>query len=66
MNRKTLNVIIGFVFAFILVFFAGSFAYETYQIHKSDELYDQQKEELEDIAKENESGETNEEAKDNN
>jgi cell division protein FtsB len=65
MTRKTINVIIGCVFAFILVFFAGSFAYETYQIHKSDQQYEQQQKELDEIAKENQSGATNEEVKNN-
>lgn len=66
MTRKTLNVIIGIVFAFIVVFFAGSFAYETYSNIKSDERYEQSlKEDTENLEKENQSGATNEEAKNN-
>ena len=63
MSRKTINVIIGIVFAFILVFFSGSFAYENYLIQKSDEEYSRQQEELDEIAKDNQSGATNEESK---
>jgi len=65
MTRKTINIIIGCVFAFFVVFFAGSFAYEQYLINKSDEAYNNQQEEIDEIAKENQSGQTNDEAKGN-
>jgi hypothetical protein len=64
MGRKTINVIIGIVFAFFIVFFAGSFAYEQYIINKSDRDYDSTvQEETDNLEKENESGQTNSEAK---
>lgn len=66
MNRKTLNVIIGITLGFIVVFFAGSYAYQTYQMHKSDKQYEQTLDkETSDTAQENQSGQTNEEAKNN-
>ncbi|MBQ7351386.1 MAG: hypothetical protein IJW59_00755 [Clostridia bacterium] len=66
MNRKTLNVIIGITLGFIVIFFAGSYAYKSYQMQKSDERYEQTVDkETGDTAQENQSGQTNEEAKDN-
>ena len=64
MSRKTMNVIIGILVAFIVVFFAGSFAYENYLIEKSDSQYEQSLEgDLDNASKENQSGATNEEAR---
>lgn len=64
MTRKTMNVIIGILVAFIVVFFAGSFAYENYIIERSDSQYEQNLEgELDNASKENQSGATNEEAR---
>lgn len=63
MTRKTLNVIISIVFAFIVVFFAGSSAYEQYRNRISDEQAQLTQEEQDAIAKENQSGQTNEEAR---
>lgn len=66
MSRKAINVIIGIVLAFIVVFFAGSFAYEQYRINKSDRDYDSSVEqETDELEKENQSGQTNEESKNN-
>lgn len=62
MNRKTINVIIGIVLAFIVVFFAGSFAYEQYLIKQSDNNYNQNLDnDLDNEYNENQSGSTNEE-----
>lgn len=64
MTRKTMNVIIGILVGFIVVFFAGSFAYENYLIARSDSQYEQNLEgELDEASKENQSGATNDEAK---
>lgn len=64
MTRKTMNVIIGILVGFIVVFFAGSFAYENYLIAQSDSQYEQNLEgELDEASKENQSGATNDEAK---
>ncbi len=59
-----MNVIIGILVGFIVVFFAGSFAYENYIIEKSDSQYEQNLEgDLDNASKENQSGATNNEAK---
>ena len=64
MTRKTLNVIIGIVFAFIVIFFAGSFAYEKYLISKSDSDYEQSLDkDIDKTSKDHQSGQTNDEAK---
>jgi len=64
MNKKTINVIIGIVFAFFVIFFAGSFAYENYIINKSDQDYEQSLDkDTDELEKENQSGQTNDEAK---
>jgi uncharacterized protein YxeA len=64
MNKKVLNIIIGIVFAFFVVFFAGSFACEQYMINKSDRDYENSlQQETDDLEKENQSGQTNNEAK---
>lgn len=64
MSRKAINIITGILIGLIAVFFAGSFAYEQYIIRKSDEQLEQStQDDLDSIAKDNQSGETNEEAK---
>ena len=66
MNRRTINVIIGIVFAFFLIFFVGSFAYQQYTINKSDSEYEESlNKDLDETSKENQSGQTNEESKNN-
>lgn len=66
MTKKTMNVIIGIVFAFIVIFFASSFAYEDYLIRQSDSSYEENLEEdLDATSKEHQSGQTNEESKNN-
>jgi len=66
MTGKAINVIVCIVLAFIVVFFAGSFAYEQYRIAQSDRDYENSLEsDLDETAKENQSGQTNEEAKGN-
>lgn len=62
MTRKAMNVIIGIVIAFIVVFFAGSFAYEQYLIRLSDAEYNQKTDdELSKEYDDNKSGSTNDE-----
>lgn len=64
MGRKSLNIIIGIVLAFIVVFFAGSFAYEKYLINKSDSEYDRNLDsDLDNAAQDNQSGATSGETK---
>lgn len=64
MSKKALNIIIGIVFACVIIFFAGSFAYEQYLINKSDTQYeDSLQNDLNDTSKDNQSGQTSEEAK---
>ena len=66
MSRKTINVIIGIVFAFFVLFFAGSFAYQQYIMDKSDSEYEETvDDDVDSISKDHQSGQTNEEAKDN-
>ena len=64
MTRKTLNIIMGILVAFIVVFFAGSFAYDNYIMEKSDQNYEQSLEgDLDQTAKDNQSGATNQESR---
>ena len=64
MSRKTLNVIIGIVVSFIVIFFAGSSAYKDYKMRMSDSQYESSLEEdMDETSKENASGPTNEESK---
>lgn len=63
MTRKAMNIIIGILFAFIILFYAGSFAYEKYIMDKSDSEYeDTLEEDLDNTSKDNQSGQTNEES----
>ena len=48
---------------FIVLFLAGSFAYENYIIRKQDEKYEQSLDDLDQKQEENASGKTNEESK---
>lgn len=63
MTKKKINIIITIMIVFIVLFLAGSFAYENYQIRKQDEKYEEELKNLDDKQKENESGKTNEESK---
>lgn len=56
MTKKKINVIITIMIIFIVLFLAGSFAYENYQIRKQDEEYNESLKDLDDIEKENGSG----------
>lgn len=64
MSKKALNIIIGIVFAFIVLFLGGSFAYEDYKMRVDDERYEQQTEQdMNNASNNNQSGATNSEAK---
>lgn len=63
MTKKKINIIITIMIVFIVLFLASSFAYESYQIRKQDEKYEEELKNLDDKEKENESGKTNEESK---
>lgn len=64
MTRKTMNIIISILVGFIVVFFAGSFAYENYIMERSDQQYEKNLEsDLDGASKENQSGATNNEAR---
>lgn len=63
MTKKKINIIITIMVVFVVLFLAGSFAYENYQIRKQDEKYEESLKDLDDTQKENESGKTNEDLK---
>lgn len=63
MTKKKINVIITIMIVFIVLFLAGSFAYENYVIRKQDEKYEQSLDDLNQKQEENSSGKTNEESK---
>jgi uncharacterized protein YpmB len=64
MTRKALNIIMGILVTFIVVFFAGSFAYDNYLMEKSDQSYEQSLEgDLDQASKDNQSGATNQESR---
>ena len=63
MTKKKINIIITIMIVFIVLFLAGSFAYENYQIRKQDEKYEEELKNLDEKQKENEIGKTNEESK---
>ena len=63
MTKKKINIIISIMIVFIVLFLAGSFAYENYIIRKQDEKYEQSLDDLDQKQEENASGKTNEESK---
>lgn len=63
MTKKKINVIITIMIIFIVVFLAGSFAYESYIIRKQDQEYEESLTNLDQKQEENASGKTNEESK---
>lgn len=63
MTKKKINVIITIMIIFIVVFLAGSFAYENYIIRKQDQEYEESLKNLDQKQEENASGKTNEESK---
>lgn len=64
MTGKIMNIIIGILLTFMVVFFAGSFAYENYLMNQSDKQYEESLEsDLDQTSKEHQSGSTNDEVK---
>ena len=53
MTKKKINIIITIMIVFIVLFLAGSFAYENYQIRKQDEKYEEELKNLDEKQKEN-------------
>jgi len=63
MTNNKINIFIKIMFVFIVLFLAGSFAYEGYIIRKNDEAYNKSLENLDQVQEEHTSGKTNEESK---
>ena len=63
MTKKKINVILTIMVVFIVLFLAGSFAYENYLFRKHDTEYTESLKDLDNKQKENASGKTNEESK---
>ena len=61
MTKKKINVILAIMVAFIVIFLAGSFAYENYLIQKLDQEYNESLKDLDNKQQDNSSGKTNEE-----
>ena len=62
MTKKKINVILTIMVVFIVLFLAGSFAYENYLIKKQDQEYAESLKDLDSKQEENSSGKTNEES----
>ena len=62
MSKKTLNKIISILVIFIVLFLAGSFAYENYLFKKQDAEYTESLKDLDSKQQQNASGKTNEES----
>ena len=63
MTSKKLNVIIGFMVAFIICFMVGSFAYDNIRTFQSDQAYEESLKDLDDKQQQNASGQTSQERK---
>ncbi len=63
MTKKKINIFITIMIVFIVLFLAGSFAYESYKINKSDQQYEEGLGDLDQTKKDNEAGLTNDESK---
>lgn len=59
MSKKTLNKIITVLVVFIVLFLAGTFAYENYLIRKSDAEYEVSLKDLPGIQDDNSTGDVN-------
>lgn len=62
MTKKKINVILTIMVAFIVLFLAGSFAYENYLFKKQDAEYTESLKDLDSKQQQNASGKTNEES----
>ena len=63
MTKKKINVLITIMIVFIVLFLAGSFAYENYLINKQDQKYEESLKDLDNTQQESSSGKTSEESK---
>ena len=63
MTKKKINVLISIMIVFIVLFLAGSFAYENYLINKQDQQYEESLKDLNNTEHESSSGKTSEESK---
>ena len=66
MTKKKINVILTIMVVFIVLFLAGSFAYENYLFKKQDAEYNESLKDLDNKQQENASGKTNEESQTQN
>ena len=62
MTKKKINVILTIMVVFIVLFLAGSFAYENYLFKKQDAEYNESLKDLDSKQEENSSGKVNEES----
>jgi len=62
MTKKKINVILTIMVVFIVLFLAGSFAYENYLFKKQDAEYNESLKDLDNKQQENASGKTNNES----
>ena len=65
MTKKKINVILTIMVVFIVLFLAGSFAYENYLFNKQDAEYNESLKDLDGKQQENASGLTNNESQNN-
>ena len=63
MSKKTINRIITILVVFIVLFLAGTFAYENYLIKQNDKQYEESLKDLQGIKSEHSTGETNNDLK---
>ena len=63
MTKKKINVLISIMIVFIVLFLAGSFAYENYLINKQHQKYEESLKDLDNTQQESSSGKTSEESK---
>ena len=59
MSKKTINKVITILVIFIVIFLAGTFAYENYLIKKADLEYQESLKDLPGIQKDHETGDVN-------
>jgi len=63
MSKKTINKIITVLVIFIVLFLAGTFAYENYLIKKADMEYEESLKDLPGIEQDHETGDVNNDLK---
>lgn len=59
MSKKTINKIITILVVFIVLFLAGTFAYENYLIKQNDKAYEESLKDLPNIEDSNTTGDVN-------